>query len=87
MTSQLITSYRETNIAKESSIVINVKLESQLKKDLRFSFSFLRKEHLHSKIFELIKPGHGYARMLSSLYFDKKFTAHFQATFTFSKFQ
>ena len=83
MTSQLMTSYRETNIAKKknlSSIVTtDVKLASYLKKDSEFCFSFLWQEHCHRS------PVHGYACMLASLYyFNKKFTAHFQPTFTFS---
>ena len=54
MTSQLMTSYRETNISMEknlSSIVItDAKLAWLLKKDLEFCFSFIWQEHYHSKI-------------------------------------
>ena len=83
-TSQLMTPYRETNIAKKkknlSSIVIaHVKLASQLKKESEFGFSFLWQEHYHVR-----SSVHGYASMLASqYYFDKTFTAHFQPAFTF----
>ena len=42
----------------------------------------------HSEIFELIKPVHVMrVCQASRYYFNKKFTMHFQPTFSFSKFE
>ena len=74
---------QEKKINLSSILITDVKLALQLKKDSEFRFTFLRQEHCHSQI-----PGAWLACMLASLYyFDKKFTAHFQPIFTFSKYE
>ena len=86
MTSHLMTSYGEINIAKKKTnfsfiVITDVKLASYFKKDSEFCFSFFGKNTFTVKC-----RVHGYACMLVSLhYFDKQLTAHFQPTFTFEQ--